>query len=334
MTRSAALPQHLHGPDDHLVRPADVDVAVGPRRLGGQLGHGAEHDVIAGRLVGYRRDDLQPRVGPFHLLQVSHVVEVLMTARPEVKHDLAPASRHGRPGDRLDDRLDRGQPGAARQAQDVPRRVRVRGHHAVGRAEHQRVPGAEVMHEGGADQAAANGADVQPQRSVLPRGVRDGVPAPQPGPMQCLHADVLTGAIGQRLLGRDGEDRDVGPARFNIGDSGDPPGRGVVGIARGGVDHDVHGVIERAFPGVLRRLVPPLRGEPVQGGQQRAAEHAVVLITDPELAVSAPQMLQVRLERGRVVLAGRDADEGTEEPPALHAHGGREHRPDLGIHGE
>ena len=108
----------------------------------------------------------------------------------------------------------------------------------------------------------------------------------------------------------------------------------MLGIARGGVDHDVHGVIERAFPGVLRRLIPGWRGEPVQRGQQRAAEYAVVLVTDPELAVSAAQLLQVWLERGRIVLAGRDADEGTEEPPALHIHGGREHRPDLGIHGE
>jgi len=29
-----------------------------------------------------------------------------------------------------------------------------------------------------------------------------------------------------------------------------------------------------------------------------------------------------------------DPDQGAEETPALHVHGGREHRPDLGVQGE
>lgn len=108
----------------------------------------------------------------------------------------------------------------------------------------------------------------------------------------------------------------------------------MLGVAPGGVDHDVDGAVVRAFPGLLSRLVPGLRGEPAQHGQQRTAEHPVVLLTDSELAVRAPELLQVGHEQGRVVPILGDADQGAEEALALHVHGGREHRPDLVVHGE
>lgn len=75
----------------------------------------------------------------------------------------------------------------------------------------------------------------------------------------------------------------------------------------------------------------PRPGEPVQRGQQRPAEHSVVLLTDPVLAVGAAELLQVRHEHGGLILTGGDPDQGGEQAPALHIHGGREHGPDPGV---
>jgi hypothetical protein len=78
----------------------------------------------------------------------------------------------------------------------------------------------------------------------------------------------------------------------------------------------------------------PRPGEPVQRGQQRPAERSVVLLMDPVLAVDAAELLQVRHEHGGLILIGGDPDRGGEQAPALHIHGGREHGPDPGVHGE
>jgi hypothetical protein len=57
----------------------------------------------------------------------------------------------------------------------------------------------------------------------------------------------------------------------------------------------------------------------------------------PELAVRAPEFLQVRDETiaGGLALEGiGDPAEGVEELPPLRVHRGREHGPDLAVHGE
>ena len=61
---------------------------------------------------------------------------------------------------------------------------------------------------------------------------------------------------------------------------------------------------------------------------------AAILLPDADLAVRAPELFQVGPEYRRVVLVAGDADQGLEEAPALHVHGGREHGPDLAVHGE
>ncbi len=56
-----------------------------------------------------------------------------------------------------------------------------------------------------------------------------------------------------------------------------------------------------------------------------------------ELAVRAPEFLQVRYEMVAVflvLLGSGDMAESLEETPPLHVHGGREHGPDFGVHGE
>jgi|HubBroStandDraft_1064217.scaffolds.fasta_scaffold140952_2 thymidylate synthase (FAD) len=66
VARGAEFVEHPRRPADHRIRPAHVDVPVGPGRLRGQFRHGAVHDVfrhgavhdLPGRLVRHRRDDL------------------------------------------------------------------------------------------------------------------------------------------------------------------------------------------------------------------------------------------------------------------------------------
>jgi hypothetical protein len=88
---------------------------------------------------------------------------------------------------------------------------------------------------------------------------------------------------------------------------------------------------------VLRRLVPARRGEPLQRREQGAPEHLVVPLANAELTVRATEFLQVRHEMvaaGLALLGIGDPAQGLEETPPLHVHGGREHGPDLGVHGK
>jgi hypothetical protein len=59
-----------------------------------------------------------------------------------------------------------------------------------------------------------------------------------------------------------------------------------------------------------------------------------VLLPYSVLAVRTPELFQVGPEYRRVILVAGDADQGAEEPLALHVHGRREHGPDLAVHGE
>jgi thymidylate synthase ThyX len=339
VARGAELVEHPHRPADHRVRPAHVDVPVGPGRLGGQFRHGAVHDVLR-RLVRHRRDDPEPRIGHLHLAQVGEVIEVPPPPPAVIEHDLTPSAGNRRPDDRLDDRLDRGEPGPARQAQDVPGRGGVRGHRPGRSADHQRVGDLDVMDEGRADESAGYGPDMQAQRPVGPRRVGDRVPAPQPGPVRCLHADVLAWQVAQRLVGPQREHHEIGPAWLHGGYGPGPPRGGVRGVPSRALDHDASGVIEHGQPGLLRGRVPALGREPAQGGHPCLTEHVVVPLADPELPVRTPEVLQVGIQR-RAVLGARclacaldDASQRAEGMPALLVHGRGEHRPDLMVHGE
>ena len=79
------------------------------------------------------------------------IVEGKVAARAVVEHDLAMPARIRRADEGLDDGLDRGEPGAAGQAEDIPARLRVGDHGAGRRAEHERIPGPELMHQDLAD---------------------------------------------------------------------------------------------------------------------------------------------------------------------------------------
>ena len=88
---------------------------------------------------------------------------------------------------------------------------------------------------------------------------------------------------------------------------------------------------------MFRRLVPARRCEPLQRREQGAPEHLVVPLANAELTVRATEFLQVRHETvaGSLALLGiGDPAKGLEETSPLHVHGGREHGPDFGVHGE
>jgi hypothetical protein len=66
-------------------------------------------------------------------------------------------------------------------------------------------------------------------------------------------------------------------------------------------------------------------------------DHLVVALADAELPVRAPEFTEVWSQLVAIFLATLscgDLAKGGEEAAALHIHGGREHGPDLGIHGE
>src|SRR5690348_12969528 len=77
-----------------------------------------------GGLVRNRRDDLEPRVGLLHFLERAQVIQVLVAASAVIEHDLAVPAGIRCADEGLDDGLDRSQPGAAGQAEDVTRRLR------------------------------------------------------------------------------------------------------------------------------------------------------------------------------------------------------------------
>jgi len=317
----------------HLVRSADIYVAARPARLGGQFGDGSVHD-IAGRLVGYGGNHLKPWVAQFQLAQVVEIVQVHVTARAEVQRDLAAlASRRGS-RDRLDDGFDRGQAGSTGQAEQVPGRTQVGGHRPGRSAENERIAHGHVVDECMAHHAALGGLYVQAEASVRARGIGYGVCAPQPGPVQCLYADVLAGEEGQRLIRLQGQHGDAGPPWLGTGHRGDPPCRDMLRVAPGRLHHDRRGIVEGGFEGLLRGVVPRGGGELPHGREQRPAEQFEVLVTYAILAMRTAEPLQVGYEAARVVLARDDPGETQEEPAPLCVHAGREHRGDLGVHGE
>ena len=234
----------------------------------------------------------------------------------------------------LDDGLDRGEPGAAGHAHQVPVLGRGQRHRAQRRPQGQLAARIGRADQRVADPAARDDLDVQLDQAVLARAARDRVRPPHPRPARVLDGDVLAGLEPHALVQGDRQHGHAAEAFLDVDHLGGPERRRRGARLVRGLDHQGRNRRVGVGPGLLGRRGERRAGEPAQRGQQRRPDHLVHLRLDPVLAVVPAELGQVggHLLRGGQAL--HDPDQRLDQTVPLIVHGRREQLAQLGVAGE
>ncbi len=179
--------------------PGHVGLALAVRHVPRRDPADVALHAVEGRVVGGHRGELQAVVGVGEPPQVLACRTAPPGAGAVEQVDLPACPAADSRTDLLDDGLDRGQAGAARDAQQVPRPGRLA-------ASSCRAPGpGSARHRARvwctsapADPAAGDGLDVQADQPVVARPAGDRVRPPHLRPPRVCERDVLAGLVGQR----------------------------------------------------------------------------------------------------------------------------------------